>query len=114
MNVILSFSVFLAFCKHVYSRETKPFTLCFFENKPFLSHCAELFTCLHFARKKVKKVLKGDFYGLRGCCRTCLREDAGPEMSGFRKYWDRGRLVCLCFECKCRRCTRRVYGKCMV
>lgn len=72
-----------------------------------------LFTCLQNARKKESAVLKCDFYGVRGCCRTCFREKAELPMRGFRKWRDRNRWMCVCFECLCKRCVRRVYGKCM-
>lgn len=113
MNVYSCFSSFLAFCKHVNTRKNKPFLKRFSKNTAKPSRLQVLFTRLHFARKQAKQVLKGDFYGLRGCCRTCLREHAEPVMCGFRKFKVRNQWVCVCFECLCRRCVRRVYGKCM-
>lgn len=114
MTLILADTFFLAFCKQSFRVKTKADSKVKSQNNHEKCSVETQNICLHFARKNVKKVLKGDFYGLRGCCRTCLREKADPGMSGFRKWRDRLRWVCLCFECRCRRCTRYVYGKCMV
>lgn len=113
MSSILIYSFFHVICKHVYNYLFKLFSGFSWQIIAELSFKGQVFTCLHLTRKKVKKVLRGDFFGVRGCCRTCLRENMVPGLAGFSKWRDRLRWVCLCFECKCKRCTRHVYGKCM-
>lgn len=114
MNPILFYTIFLADCKQQKASETKPLGNRFWQLDTALSFVSNFFSCLQIARVKDRTVLKGDFYGVRGCCRTCLRENASPGMRGFRKWRDRNRWMCLCFECCCKRCSRHVYGKCMV
>jgi hypothetical protein len=114
MNTILFYTITHANCKQQKVFETKPLRNRFWQNNTVLSSVPKFFSCLQIVRVKDRTVLKGDFYGVRGCCRTCLREKAQPSMRGFRKWRDRNRWVCLCFECCCRRCSRHVYGKCMV
>ena len=104
MTLILFYHNVRAKCKHVFRRKNKPFLSFAEQNKRLQRLLNSQIQCLQIARKNVKKVLKGDFYGLRGCCRVCEREYANPKMNGFRKWRDRLRWVCLCFECKCRRC----------
>jgi hypothetical protein len=114
MTTILFYSIVPAFCKHATREKNKRGSSFVCPKQPETSVAHAQFARLQTARKNVKKVLRGDFYGVRGCCRTCLRERAEPGMRGFRKWRDRLRWVCLCFECRCRRCTRLVYGKCRV
>ena len=113
MNFILFYTCLRANCKQQNTQKTKLFKSCFRRMQPLLSSAQKFFSCLQIARNKGRTVLKCDFFGIRGCCRTCLRERAEPGMRGFRKWRDRNRWMCLCFECLCRRCVRRVYGKCM-
>jgi len=114
MNPILFYADTLANCKQQNTLKTKLFLNRFWQIGTVLSHVQKFFSCLQIVRVKDRIVLKGDFYGVRGCCRVCFRENANPSMRGFRKWRDRNRWMCVCFECCCRRCSRHVYGKCMV
>lgn len=114
MTTILFYTFILAFCKHASQLKSRRGYSRVCQTTLGTGAAQQPNMCLQTARTYGKKVLKSDFYGVRGCCRTCLREKAEPDMRGFRKWRDRLRWVCLCFECRCRRCTRRVYGKCVV
>lgn len=59
----------------------------------------------------VRRVLNvADWYGARGCCKTChtgYDVQTGEfyekeKLRGYRVYKRTGR--CLCYDCKCRRC----------
>lgn len=54
-----------------------------------------------------------DFYGEIGCCKTCTASDK-ENREGFQdNVWFNGKHYdCVCFDCKCTRCSWYYRGKC--